>query len=95
MAAHYGQDIERTKLRRMALDVEKRAVDYAEAKRANALQKVSGEARTTGVAILMVEADGGMIRTGELIDLDPEDPGHGEKTKRGWRDGSARRSIGS
>ncbi len=83
MAAHYGQDIERTKLRRMALDVEKRAVDYAEAKRADALQKISGETRTTGVATLMLEADGGMIRTGELIDLDPEDPGYGEETKRG------------
>jgi len=67
----------------MALDVEKRAVDYAEAKRADALQKLSGEARTTGVATLMLEADGGMIRTGELIDLDPEDPGYGEETKRG------------
>jgi len=69
----------------MALDVEKRAVDYAEAKRADALQKISGKARTTGVATLMLEADGGMIRTGELIDLDldPEDPGYGEETKRG------------
>jgi len=83
MAAHYGQEIERTKLRRMALAVEKRAVDYAEAKRAEVLKKLSSEARTTGVPTLMVEADGGMIRPGELIDLDPEDPGYGEETKRG------------
>ena len=80
---HYGQDIERTKLRRMALEVEKRAVDYAEAKRADALLGLSGEARTTGVQTLMIEADGGMIRTGELVDLDPADPGYGEETKRG------------
>jgi hypothetical protein len=85
MAAHYGQDIERTKLRRMALEVEKRAVDYAEAKRADALLGLSGEARTNGVQTLMVEADGGMIRTGELIDLDPTEPGYGEETKRGTR----------
>ena len=83
LAAHYGQDIERTKLRRMALEVEKRAVDYAEAKRSEVLLGLSGEARTTGVQTLMIEADGGMIRTGELVDLDPTDPGYGEETKRG------------
>lgn len=83
MAAHYGQDIERTKLRRMALEVEKRAMVYAEAKRKDALQRVSGEAKTTGATRLMVEADGGMIRTGKLVPLDPEDPGYGEKTRRG------------
>jgi len=83
MAAHYGQDLERTKLRRMALQVEKRAVEYAEAKRDEVLNKLSGEARTSGVPTLMVEADGGMIRTGQLVDLDPEDPGYGEETKRG------------
>lgn len=83
MAAHYGQDIERTKLRRMALQVEQRAVAYAESKREEALQKVSGEARTIGVPTLMVEADGGMIRTGELVDLKPDDAGYGDQTKRG------------
>ena len=67
----------------MALQVEKRAIDYAEAKRAEVLNKLSGEARTSGVPTLMVEADGGMIRTGKLVDLDPEDPGYGEETKRG------------
>jgi DNA-directed RNA polymerase subunit RPC12/RpoP len=82
MAAHYGQDLERTKLRRMALQVEQRAVAYSEKQRADALQRLSGEARTRGVSTLMVEADGGMIRTGQLVDLDPEDPGYGEKTKR-------------
>lgn len=83
LAAHYGQDVERTKLRRMALDVEKRAVDYAEANRADSLHRLCGEARTNGVQTLMVEADGGMIRTGELVEFDPEAPGYGEKTKRG------------
>ena len=54
-----------------------------EIKRAEVLNKLSGEARTSGVPTLMVEADGGMIRTGQLVDLDPEDPGYGEETKRG------------
>jgi len=67
----------------MALEVEQRAMAYAELKRRHALEQVCGEAKTAGVPMLMVEADGGMIRTGELVPLNPEDPGYGEQTQRG------------
>lgn len=84
LEVHYGQAIERTKLRRIALEVEQEAMLYAEAGRRQALKPIEGEARTTGVPLLLVEGDGGKVRTGQLVHCEEGDPRHGERTpKRG------------
>lgn len=84
LLVHYGQTVERTKLRRMALEVERHATDYAERERARALEQIAGERRTTGVPLLMLQADGGVVRTGTLVPCVRGDPGFEKKTaKRG------------
>ena len=64
--AHHGQNVERTAVRRIALEVEGMAIEFAEQQRAAAVQRVSGEAKTIGVAQLMMQGDGGSVRTGKL-----------------------------
>jgi hypothetical protein len=84
MRIHYGQELERTKLRRMALEVEQEAMVWGEEQRRAALNDVEQEARQAGVEQLIVEADGGKVRTGELVDCEPSDAGFGKTTaKRG------------
>lgn len=82
MAVHYGQDIERTKLRRMALEVEQTAMAFAEAQRAAQLERLGGEARTVGVPLVLLEADGGKVRTGALEPCEPGDAGFGQRTPK-------------
>lgn len=80
--AHHRQELERTAVRRMALEVEGSAMEFAAEQRAAALKKVSGEAKTIGVARLMVQGDGGSVRTGKLVPCEPGDEGHGKTTAK-------------
>jgi len=80
--AHHGQELERTAVRRMALQVEGSAMEFAAEQRATALKKVSGEARTIGVERLMVQGDGGSVRTGKLAPCKPGDEGYGKTTAK-------------
>jgi hypothetical protein len=84
LAVHHGHAVERTAVRRMALGVEAAAVTWAEQERQQALARVSDEARTQGVAQLMLQGDGGTVRTGRLTPCQRGDAGHGHKSpKRG------------
>ena len=80
LAAHYGETLERTKLRRVSLEVEAHAVDFAERARAEALRRIGEERRTVGVATLMLQGDGGIVRTGKLAPCEKGDAGFGKKT---------------
>jgi hypothetical protein len=82
MAVHYGQDLERTKLRRLALEVEQTAMTFAEVERAAQLERLSGEARTVGVPLIQLEADGGKVRTATLEPCQPADAGFGQRTPK-------------
>ena len=84
IAVHYGQELERTKVRRMALEVEQEAMAFSEAERARQLKRLDGEARTVGVALILTEADGGKVRSGTLVACEEGDKGFGQRTaKRG------------
>lgn len=78
--AHHGQRLERTAIRRMALSVEARAMEFVEEERKEALAPLEQEARTKGVEQLMVQADGGSVRTGTLVPCEPGDEGFGKTT---------------
>lgn len=80
LLAHRGQHVERTSVRRMALEVESWAKDFVEQERAEALKKVGAEAKTQGVERLMMQGDGGSVRTGTLVDCEPGDEGYGKTT---------------
>ncbi len=88
LLAHHGQAVERTAVRRMALQVEEQAKTYVEQERAAALDRVSGEARISGVERLMLQGDGGSVRTGKLVPCEPGDAGYGKMTPK---TGKARR----
>jgi hypothetical protein len=60
--AHHGQEVERTAVRRIALEVEAMAMEFVQQQRAEAVQRVAGEAKTIGVAQLMMQGDGGTTR---------------------------------
>ena len=83
LQVHHGHTGERTKLRRMALQVEGQAMAYAERQRKAVLKDVAQEAKTRGIASLMLEGDGGKVRTGKLLPCEPSDPGFGNKTSFG------------
>jgi hypothetical protein len=84
IAVHYGQELERTKVRRLALEVEQEAMAFAEAERAQQLERLGGEARTVGVPLVLTEADGGKVRSGALVCCEQGDKGFGQRTaKRG------------
>lgn len=55
---------------------------WVEAQRQAALARVSGEARVQGVAELMLQGDGGTVRTGRLAPCERGDPGHGKKSAK-------------
>jgi hypothetical protein len=82
LAVHGGQQVERTKVRRLALEVEAAAVTFAEAEREQQLERLGKEGRQPGVALLMVQGDGGMVRTGELQPCAPTDSGYGKTTPK-------------
>jgi len=81
MDAHHGQQIERTKLRRMALRVEQEAMGFAEDRRVRFEQ---APLPLGGADKLLIEADGGSTRTGTLVPCEAGDEGYGKRTaKRG------------
>jgi len=84
LKVHYGQEVERTKVRRMTLEVEDEALQFAERTRRESLRRVSQEGRVQGPPVLILEADGGKVRTGELTECLPGDQGFGKTSpKRG------------
>jgi len=82
IAVHYGQDIERTKVRRLALAVEQEAMEFAETERCVQVERLSAEARTVGVPLILTEADGGKVRAGTLEPCEPGDAGFGQRTPK-------------
>jgi hypothetical protein len=82
IVVHYGQELERTKVRRMALEVEQQAMAFAESERARQLEHLGGEARTEGVALILTEADGGKVRSGTLEPCKEGDKGFGQRTAK-------------
>jgi hypothetical protein len=82
LEVHHGQSVERAKLRRMALEVEKEAMRFAEGTRRAALARLETERRTRGPERLVVEGDGGTTRTGILVPCAEGDAGFGKTTKK-------------
>jgi len=82
IAVHYGQDIERTKVRRLALEVEQAAMAFAETERQAQLERLGAEARTEGVPLILTEADGGKVRAGTLVACEEGDAGFGKRTPK-------------
>jgi hypothetical protein len=82
LEVHSGSVVGRTTVRHLALTVEHRAMQFVESERKLALVGVSHEARTEGVAQLMVQGDGGMVRTGTLVPCQPGDPNYGKTTPK-------------
>ena len=82
LAVHYGQDLERTKVRRIALAVEQEAMAFAETERCLQIARLSNEARTEGVPLILTEADGGKVRAGTLMACEQGDAGFGKRTPK-------------
>lgn len=81
MQAHHGQDIERTKIRRISLEMEQEAVDFNQRRRTGALL---ADLAIKGEPVLVEEADGGSARTAVLVACQEGDEGYGKTTiKRG------------
>jgi hypothetical protein len=85
LEVHYGNKVERTAVRRTALSVEAEALRYAEQQRDAAIERVSGERRLKGLERLMLQGDGGTVRTGTLVPCAPGDPGYRKKTPKTGR----------
>jgi hypothetical protein len=64
LKAHHGQDVERTKVRRMSFKVESEVVEFAEEMRDKADE---AGLPPQGATALISEADGGSARTGKLV----------------------------
>lgn len=82
---HHGVTVERTAVRRLALAVEQQALVFAEQERHKALARVSEERRQVGVERLMLQGDGGTVRTGRLVPCERGDVGYGKKTAKTGR----------
>jgi hypothetical protein len=82
LEVHYQQPVERTSVRRMALRVEAHAVQLAERSRHEELERISAERRTQGCERLMLQGDGGSVRTGQLVPCEQGDPRYGKKTPK-------------
>jgi len=80
LEVHHGQRIERTTVRRMALNVEAEAKLFLEQQREQATSALAN--RKHGVRSLIVQADGGSVRTGQLVDCEPGDPRFGKTTPK-------------
>jgi hypothetical protein len=75
-----GQDMDRNKVRRLALEIEAEAMEYSESRRCRDLKRLEEQGKPEGVPRLILEADGGKVRVGELRELAPGEDGEGEKT---------------
>lgn len=88
LKVHYGQWIERTTVRKMALEIEQGAMAYVEAQRNESLNQKESHRR--GEPILEMTADGGKVRTGKLVACHVGDKGYGQvspvrqEPKRKW-----------
>jgi hypothetical protein len=80
LEVHHGQTIERTTVRRMALHIEAEAKVFLEQQRKDATSALA--CRAHGVERLIVQADGGSVRTGELVNCEPGDRGFGKTTRK-------------
>jgi len=85
LEVHYGKPVDRTAVRRMALVVEKEALAFAEQQRVEAIERISGEAKTVGPERLMLQGDGGTVRTGKLAPCERGDAGYRKKTAKKGR----------
>lgn len=85
LVAHHGQEVDRSQLRRMALEVEQEAVKFVENERRQWLAAAEGERQPDSVGMLMLQGDGGSVRTGTLVPCEPGDSGYGKKTSNGER----------
>jgi hypothetical protein len=85
LQVHHGRGVERTAIRRMALHVERHALTFAEAERRAGLERVGQEERQHGPARLMVQGDGGIVRTGTLKPCESGDRGYGKTTPKTGR----------
>lgn len=75
LKVHHGQEIERTKLRRMCLEIEKEGLSFAEQQR----QSVdNAQLPEKGADCLVIEADGGSVRTGPYVPCNQGDEGYGK-----------------
>ena len=86
LEVHHGQLVERTAVRRMALEVEHDAVEFAESQRRELLEQVGQEQRREGKSRLMLTGDGGIVRTGVLVPCERNDSGYGKKTPKTGRE---------
>lgn len=75
-----GRHLERTKLRRLTLEVEKDAMVFAEQWRVEASRRLEREGTQKGVALLVMEGDGGKVRVGDLRPPRADEPGYGKVT---------------
>jgi post-segregation antitoxin (ccd killing protein) len=82
---HHGQTIDRTHVRRMALEVEQEAMVFAETERRRTLSVAGNEGLPEGVELLMLQGDGGSVRTGKLVPCEPGDSGFGKTTPNSGR----------
>lgn len=73
-------ELERAKLRRLAIEVEDQAVEYQEQRRRQSLAAVSGEPGAGAVRVLVEQADGGKVRVGTYRTPEPGERGYAEKT---------------
>jgi hypothetical protein len=87
LEVHYGPSVERTKVRRLAVEVENDALEFAEAERVEQLRRIEQEQRVNsrGPERLMLQGDGGTVRTGTLMACQRGDPGYGKKTPKTGR----------
>lgn len=74
-----GGRLQRGKLRRLALEVEDQAVEYQEQRRRSSAL-VSDEPADSAAPLLVLEGDGGKVRTGTYRIPEPGEKGHAEKT---------------
>lgn len=80
LEVHHGQRIERTSVRRMALHVESEAKIFLQQQRDEATSALANN--NHGVRRLIMQADGGSVRTGELVDCEPGDRRFGKTTPK-------------
>ncbi len=82
LETHHHHKVERTQVRRMALQVEDWAMTFAEQERNEALKRIKQQPMRYGVKRLMMQGDGGSVRTGKLVACEPGDEGYGKLTPK-------------
>jgi hypothetical protein len=75
-----GRHVDRAKLRRLSLEVEGAAMEFAEGRRVEATTRLEREGIQKGVPLLVMEGDGGKVRVGDLRPPRPDEPGYGKVT---------------